>query len=349
MRLRMFYVFWVMLYVLNAEAANTVTTDITRNEQGKELGLSILDVSHISNVSGFTEIGFGIKSIGTPFEIYRVEWINCDSTLYPLVPFSMVVASVEVAAKEITWYIRIEFDYKDRFSPDDIIRLYTDKGVFALPTSMEGKYKRDMSRLYTELEQQVKEAEADTGRVWGILVVVLSSVVIAVVIVAVVVRRKFIRKRNQLEEMSMLMVDRNERNRELEYKVDDLYRSRLETFYMLCNEYFEKSDSEKVRLTLYREVEKQILSLRDKKSVEELEGVVNTYLDDIMVKVRSQLPALNVADLRFLVYLFAGFSPRAVCIFTDIKIKNFYNRRSRLKERILASDAPDREWFVSKM
>ena len=68
-----------------------------------------------------------------------------------------------------------------------------------------------------------------------------------------------------------------------------------------------------------------------------------------MAKVRQQLPEMKTADLDFLIYLFAGFSPRAVCIFTDIKIKNFYNRRSRLKERILSSEAPDREWFVSKM
>ena len=43
------------------------------------------------------------------------------------------------------------------------------------------------------------------------------------------------------------------------------------------------------------------------------------------------------------------FPLRAVCIFTNIKIKNFYNRRSRLKDRILASDALDKEYFVSKM
>lgn len=118
---------------------------------------------------------------------------------------------------------------------------------------------------------------------------------------------------------------------------------------MLCNEYFEKSESEKVKLTLYNEVEKHILSLRDSKSVSELEQIVNTFLDNILVKVKEQLPGLSRNDLTFLTYLYAGFSPRAVCIFTDIKIKNFYNRRSRLKERILASDAPDREFFVSKM
>lgn len=118
---------------------------------------------------------------------------------------------------------------------------------------------------------------------------------------------------------------------------------------MLCNEYFEKNESEKVKLSLYNEVERHILALRDSKSIAELEMLVNTYLDNILIRVKEQLPELNKNDLTFLTYLYAGFSPRAVCIFTDIKIKNFYNRRSRLKERILASEAPDREFFVSKM
>lgn len=81
----------------------------------------------------------------------------------------------------------------------------------------------------------------------------------------------------------------------------------------------------------------------------QLEDIVNTYLDGIVLKVREQIPSLSAGDIKFLTYLYAGFSPRAVCIFTDIKIKNFYNRRSRLKERILDSGAPDRLLFVSKM
>ena len=110
-----------------------------------------------------------------------------------------------------------------------------------------------------------------------------------------------------------------------------------------------KEPWEKVRLTLYNEVEKHILALRDSKNIEELENLVNTYLDNILAKVRNQLPELSRKDLTFLTYLYAGFSPRAICIFTDIKIKNFYNRRSRLKERILTSDAPDKEYFASKI
>lgn len=182
-----------------------------------------------------------------------------------------------------------------------------------------------------------------------VLAGVLTVVLTAGCLILVAVRRRFIRKRKEIEELSLLITERTGRNLELEAKVDALYGSRLDTLNMLCNEYFEKSESEKVKLTLYNEVEKHILSLRDSKSVSELEQIVNTFLDNILVKVKEQLPGLSRNDLTFLTYLYAGFSPRAVCIFTDIKIKNFYNRRSRLKERILASDAPDREFFVSKM
>ena len=104
-----------------------------------------------------------------------------------------------------------------------------------------------------------------------------------------------------------------------------------------------------MKLTLYNEVEKHILALRDPKSITELENIVNKFLDNILVKIKEQLAELTKKDLTFLTYLYAGFSPRAVCIFTDIKIKNYYQRRSRLKERILASDAPDKDFFVSKM
>ena len=156
-------------------------------------------------------------------------------------------------------------------------------------------------------------------------------------------------KRDEIEELSLLIAEKSHRNLELQDKVNALYESRLDTLNMLCNEYFEKKESDKIRLTLFNEVEHHILALRDPKTVLELEGIVNTYLDNILVKVRQQVSFLDRKDMRFLTYLYAGFSPRAICIFTDIKLKNFYNRRSRLRDRIIASDAPDKELFVSMM
>ena len=118
---------------------------------------------------------------------------------------------------------------------------------------------------------------------------------------------------------------------------------------MLCNEYFERSASEKLRLSLYNRIENHILEMKSPEAVNALENIVNRYLDNIISKLRNQLPSLTRNDLTFMTYLYAGFSPRAVSILCDIKIKNFYNRRSRLKEKIAASDAPDKELFIGKM
>lgn len=303
----------------------------------------------LSNQDDRTRIVFDLKSSNTPFIIYKAEWVNCDSTIAPLEPFSLIARPDEVTGKTAEWHITLDFPFSTRFNDTDVLVLDSDKGIIRCPTSNEGKLKETINILRDDYEEQLDSSNRNTRRAWTILGIVTAALAVIGAGVFIAVRRRFIQKRKELEELSMLISERSERNHELEAKVDALYGSRMDTLNMLCNEYFEKNDSDKVKLSLYNEVEKHILALRDSKSIAELEELVNTYLDNIMVRVREQLPELGRNDMVFLTYLYAGFSPRAVCIFTDIKIKNFYNRRSRLKERILASDAPDREYFVSKM
>lgn len=303
----------------------------------------------ISNGDDRVRIDFELRSANTPFTIYKAEWVNGDSVYSPLEPFSLIARTQEVAGKSTKWRISLDFPFCNVFHEKNVLILDTDKGIVRCPTSREGQLRETIDILTDDYEKQLDEAKGDSRKAWQIFAIALSAVIIAGGLAVVVVRRRLARRRREIEELSMLISERTNRNIELEAKVNALYGSRLDTLNMLCNEYFEKNESEKVRLTLYNEVEKHILALRGSKNIAELENIVNTYLDNILVKVREQLPDLGKNDFLFLTYLYAGFSPRAICIFTDIKIKNFYNRRSRLKDRILASDAPDREYFVSKM
>ena len=143
----------------------------------------------------------------------------------------------------------------------------------------------------------------------------------------------------------------NTNNAELDKKIKELYSGRWEVFNRLCDEYFNKKDAEtdSVRISVHKELERQITELRSTKSLVELEELVNTYNNGIITRIRTQMPQLSNKDVAFLTYLYAGFSPKAICLFTDSKIKNFYNRRTRLRDKILESDAPDRKEFSSKM
>ena len=308
-----------------------------------------MEYKSLSNEDGRVRISFKLKCANIPFTIYNAKWVNCDSVFVPSEPFSLIAQTKEVACKSTEWYITIEFPFSDTFDENDVLILNTDKGIIRCPTSRAGELKEEINLMRDNYENQLDLTKKSTRNVWILFYTTLISAIVIGCLILIFVRLRLVKRRKEIEDLSMLILERTNRNHELEAKVNALYESRLDTLNLLCNEYFEKSDSEKMKLTLYNEVEKHILALRDPKSITELENIVNKFLDNILVKIKEQLAELTKKDLTFLTYLYAGFSPRAVCIFTDIKIKNYYQRRSRLKERILASDAPDKDFFVSKM
>ena len=349
-----FYKFWLLSVIMlflhcpSINATNIITYVVADSIESGSEKLKI-EFESLSNEDDKVRISFKLKSANVPFTIYDAKWVNCDSTLVPTDPFSLIAQPNEVSGKNTEWHISLDFPFSDTFEDSDVLILNTDKGIVRCPTSMAGKLREDMDLLRTEYENKLDRSITSSRKAWIFFYITLASGIVIGSTILIIVKRRLTRKRKEIEELSMLISERSDRNHELEAQVNTLYSSRLDTLNMLCNEYFEKSESEKVKLSLYNEVEKHILALRDTKSINELEGIVNKYMDNILVKVREQLPELNRKDLIFLTYLYAGFSPRAVCIFTNIKIKNFYNRRSRLKERILETNAQDKEFFVSKM
>lgn len=342
------FIFILLLSSFSAGAVNIVYYTVS---DSVEISTEQLEMKYknISNGDDRVRITFELLSANVPFTIYNAKWVNCDSVVEPVEPFSLIAQTSEVSGKSTIWHISLDFPFSATFDDKDVLILNTDKGIVRCLTSREGELKESIDIIRRDYESQLDASNKNSRKAWLVLYVTLICILIVSCLIFIVLRRRLIEKRKKIEELSMLISERTDRNRELEAKVNALYGSRLDTLNMLCNEYFEKSDSEKVKLSLYKEVEKHILALRDSNSVVELEGIVNRYLDNILVRIKEELPELGRKDLIFLTYLYAGFSPRAVCIFTDITIKNYYQRRSRLKDRILASDAPGKDFFVSKM
>ena len=345
---RLMVIVFSIFTCFSINAANFVTYSVS-DSISVSPELLTMEYKSLSNEDDRVRISFKLKCANIPFTIYNAKWVNCDSVFVPSEPFSLIAQTKEVACKSTEWYITIEFPFSDTFDENDVLILNTDKGIIRCPTSRAGELKEEINLMRDNYENQLDLTKKSTRNVWILFYITLISAIVIGCLILIFVRLRLVKRRKEIEDLSMLILERTNRNHELEAKVNALYESRLDTLNLLCNEYFEKSDSEKMKLTLYNEVEKHILALRDPKSITELENIVNKFLDNILVKIKEQLAELTKKDLTFLTYLYAGFSPRAVCIFTDIKIKNYYQRRSRLKERILASDAPDKDFFVSKM
>lgn len=151
---------------------------------------------------------------------------------------------------------------------------------------------------------------------------------------------------NQLTSQLTTQQDKSELLRNL---VENLFKDKWKTINLLCDEFFEKGNSEKAKATIINEVEKEIKRICNPKNLKAIEIAVNDCMDGIVSKLRVQCPFLKPEDILFITLLYAGFAPRAVCIFTGIKLKYFYNKRSRLSERIMKSNAPEKILFVEKM
>ncbi len=131
------------------------------------------------------------------------------------------------------------------------------------------------------------------------------------------------------------------------FLVTKLFQSHYETLDTLSNEYFEKKDSDIMRRTIVKDFEKEINKMKHPESLKKLEIIVNECRNNIIARLKYQFPQFKEKDILFLTLIFAGFSPRSVCLFTDIKIGNYYNKKARIKRKIEASNSPDKTLFIS--
>ena len=131
--------------------------------------------------------------------------------------------------------------------------------------------------------------------------------------------------------------------------LEHLFKERWNTLNMLCNEYFDMGGTERTRNAILNNIENELKKLRSKKGLEQIEKAVDNYMGGIMKRLRQECPFLKENDYVFISLVFAGFSVRAVCMFTEIKYKLYYLKKSRLSKRISESDAPGKALFLSKM
>lgn len=156
-------------------------------------------------------------------------------------------------------------------------------------------------------------------------------------------------KMNEILVLSERVRQDDKENQDLKMLAERSLRDRWDTVNLLCNEYFEKGDNQKLKSTIINKVDEEMERICSKKHMEEIETMVNQSLNGIVDKLRTQCPDLKSEDVLFATLIYAGLAPRAVCLCTGIKLKYFYTKRMRLVERINNSSATDKELFISKL
>lgn len=178
-------------------------------------------------------------------------------------------------------------------------------------------------------------------------------VFIVIVIITYLHRRLQLKNQEISKYMNMTFEIQNTlRNHDTQMSqlIQRLFKDKFELIDKLGCTYYERQNTPAEKEAIFNAVKSAIQDLgSDKKTKMDLERIVDACNNNVMFKIREQMPNLKESDYELLCYIFAGFSYRAISIFTQDKIDNIYNKKSRLKSRIISSEPQDMRFFLETL
>lgn len=128
-----------------------------------------------------------------------------------------------------------------------------------------------------------------------------------------------------------------------------LFKEKWSTLNMLCEEYFEKGSSLKMRESIQKKIEAEVRNIGTPEGLRQVKEETDRYLDGLVSRLRAECTNLKEKDIQFCCLIFAGFSVRAICFILDITTNNFYVRKKRMLDRIKNTEAPSKELFINHL
>lgn len=278
-----------------------------------------------------------------------------DSALIILNQLKKTAVDNDSMAIKLAWinYYESVGDYKSAYSALKNADIYQDSIVRDALRQSVVYAQRDFYNV------QSQSAKQKISRVYGYIFI---GTIIAVLIVALIVIYAKLRmqlKDRELElninEIALLTakisesscrVDTGADGDELHVIVDRLLARWFAPLNNLFDEYYETGDSVSAKSTMFSRVEEELKKITSEKSIKDIVDMVDDSLGGALSRLRNDYTEINDKDITFLALNIAGLSPRAICLFLDIKIKTVYSRRKRLKDKIVVLDTPDKDTLL---
>ncbi len=148
----------------------------------------------------------------------------------------------------------------------------------------------------------------------------------------------------------------NVRENQMEKQLSVLFKKQYELLNKLAITMYETQGINKDKDFVYRQIRTEIESISFLHSknqyhsqMAQLETIINEYKNDVITKLKLDFPGLKKSDLYLMCYLYAGFSGKAISLFTGDSVKNIYTKKSRLKSMIMESNSINKDLFIALM
>ena len=193
----------------------------------------------------------------------------------------------------------------------------------------------EVEMLQRDLRSERRERELIAERN-AVVYVVVAIVIISIILFAWYrLKRKSREIAQYVETVGELRLMLRTLPEEMSSSVGALYRDRFSELNDLCETYYEHSGSARHKNMVFNKLVQTIEAIKnDAKRLEELERAVDEYRGGLMRRLTALLPKLSERDRRVSLYVFAGFSNRAIAIFIDSDPVSVSKIRYNIKQKI---------------
>lgn len=151
---------------------------------------------------------------------------------------------------------------------------------------------------------------------------------------------------NNFNRIDATLKEKNNRSEE----VANLLHVIMATENKLAITMFERSGSVNAQARICAEAKKIVKNyVHDDERKKAAEKLLDLCYDNIMEKIRREMPALKEPEIELLVLIYMHFSPSAIAEFCETSLTSIYTKKCRLKTKIEESDAPSKAKFIEMM
>ncbi len=208
-------------------------------------------------------------------------------------------------------------------------------------------------RNYYKSQLQLAEYKAK-NRIKTVIVILAVSALLVILIVFLALRR--IRLQNEEKERYLqyaaeirlqLQKAKSEDYPALKKRYLDLYKTRFETIGAIYEQCSLSSGMENAEHLIYEKVLSMVSDFRNEISdTAEFEAMLNADLDDVVSRLRNEIPRIRQVDVSMFCFMAIGFDVTTISHLMNVSMNTIYIRKSRLRQKIEELSPMHKEQFL---
>lgn len=217
--------------------------------------------------------------------------------------------------------------------------------------AMEMSFVRSQRNFLND-KAEIVESRVRTQRI--VLILVAALILLAVGLLVFLVGRQLAKREAQKMSLLGTITDYERKNKDIGERLavlkDDFkkaYRAKFDvvsTLYEKSLTAGQRVDGEELILKRTQEILGEFK--KEMQSTHLLEERVNNDLENIMTKLRKDFPKMKQQDMDLIMYQLVGLDTMMIASLLGVEPNTVHSRRFRIKNRILASDSPNRQFYL---